>query len=495
MNDSWARTMLKHLPWQSWGIAARLLVVAVLPASVMAAVVTFSLHWGAQQEVRRDVNERGRLIAAALAQSSQYGLVSGNSGYLRTTLGQMLQTDPSIDCLELFDARPAKVVSACQPGGRPPQGKWVSRPVLLEASPDVDLFAPLPEPTLRSAPLRRVGEVRVRMTPEPLLKAKRKSLLVASGVVVASALLSCLVGWHLASNLRETFAAVMRALREVRRGKFDVQLNPEGQGELSELRQTIIDMATTLGAARHDLEQQVASRTNALQQAVNAARQADAEKRRLIVHSNAAVEDERLRIALEIHDQLGASLIAVRLEASALQARADALHDDGLTRGARRIATITQALYTTTRDIVKSLRPEVIDTLGLTGALDELVSQLDAAQSDCQLAFSADANVPNLRGELAMPLYRVTQEALTNAFKHAKATRVEVHLSMEPKGRVLQLAVTDNGQGFDPALPCASGIGLIGMRERIAAAAGQISVTSAIGQGTRVMVTLPITQG
>jgi len=487
---------MKWKAWRQWGIAARLLSIAVLPAGVMALVVTITLQVRAQHEVLRDVAERGRLIAAAMAQSSQYGLVSGNVAYLRTTLHHLLDTDRSIDCIDILDAQRRSVVSACQPGSRPAQAEWSERLVQLDALPEVDLFAPLADAKPSSpSTLRTVGVVRVSMTPEPLLQAKRQSLAVASAFVLAAAVLSCLLGWKLAARLRLTFAAVMRALRDVRRGRFDVQLEPQGEGELGELQQTIIEMAATLGAARHDLEQQVASRTRALQEAVDIARQADEEKRRLIVHSNAAVEEERRRIAVEIHDQLGAALIAVRLEASALLARAEATHDDELTRGARRIAGTTESLYAITRDIVKSLRPEVIDTLGLIGALEELVRNLDKVHPTCRVSLVAEPGVPNLRGEQAMPVYRVTQEALTNVFKHAQATRAQVRLAMEPEGRQLQLHITDNGQGFDVHQASRTGMGLIGMRERVRAAGGRIDVRSSPGHGTQVAVTLPLQPG
>lgn len=480
--------------WRQWGVAARLLSIAVLPAGVMAVVVTLTLQVRAKHEVQRDVDERGRLIAAALAQSSQYGLVSGNVAYLKATLGHLLATDQSIDCIEILGDRRQSLVSACQRGARPVQAQWAERPVQLDAMPEVDLLSPFGETPAPDASPRSVGWVRVRMSPEPLLQAKQQSLALASAFVVAAAVLSCLLGWQMTARLRQTFAAVMQALRDVRRGRFDVRLAPQGEGELGELQQTIVDMATALGAARHDLEQQVASRTRALQEAVDIARQADEEKRRLIVHSNAAVEEERRRIAVEIHDQLGAALIAVRLEASALVARAEAMHDADVTRGARRIAGTTESLYATTRDIVKSLRPEVIDTLGLIGALDELVRHLNTVAPLCSISLHAAQDVPNLRGEQAMPIYRVTQEALTNVLKHARATQVAVTLCVTARGEGLQLDIRDNGVGFDPlqAQAQGSGIGLIGMRERVRAAGGQLHLNAAPGVGTHVRVTVPL---
>lgn len=484
--------------WQNWGIAARLLVIAVLPSSIMFVAVMATLYVSAQRDVRRDVAARGQLIATALAQSSQYGLVSGNDGYLRTTLHNLLDADPSIACIDIIDARRQPVVSDCQ-AGKPTEVKTFEVPIRLEALPDVELFEPVPAPPTAGHPpgqpwaeVRTVGHVRVTMSPAPLFESKRRALLVAFALVLAAAVLSCVVGLRLAKRLRVIMASVMAALRAIRQGRFDVRLSHDEDGELGELQRTILQMAGTLDVARHDLEQQVVTRTQELQQAVDLARRANAEKRRLIVHSNAAVEEERKRIALDLHDHLGAALISVRLEASALLARARFLGDDEMARDAGRIATTAESIYATTRDIVKRLRPEVIDTLGLAGAVEELVRHVEMRQTACRVLFHAEAALPDLRGELAMPVYRVAQEALNNIVKHSQASQAWVTLSLSPDRQQLRMEIKDNGCGFDPQATHTAGIGLIGMRERVAAAGGELRIESSPGQGTTVSVNLPL---
>lgn len=497
--------------WRHWGIAARLLVIAVLPTTVMFVAVTLALYLTAQSEVRRDVASRGQLIATALAQSSQYGLVSGNVAYLRTTLRHVREADASIACVDILDPGQRTVVSECL-AGPILEPQVIEVPVQLETLPAVDLFdadaglgaSPEPEPEPSAAPdfanapagqapaLRTIGRVRVTMTPAPILRNKQQAWLWASALVLGVAVMSCLIGLQLAQRLRHTLASVMAALRDVRRGRFDVQLSTDSHGELGELQRTIVQMAGTLGQARHDLEQQVAMRTLALQRAVDRVRQADAEKRRLIVHSNAVVEEERRRIALEIHDHLGAALISVRLEASALLAKAESTHDEDMARSARRIAGTTESLYGITRNIVKSLRPEVIDTLGLRVAVEELVGNMDQVHPACRFSCLASDDLPDLRGEQAMPAYRVTQEALTNVAKHAGATLVQVSLALTPDRQHLRLVIDDNGSGFEVGAVRRTGIGLIGMRERVAAAGGEMIIDSTPGHGTRVEVTLPL---
>ncbi len=480
---------MRHF-WRHWGIAARLLVIAVLPASLMFLAVTATLYGLAQGDVRRDVAARGQLVATALAQSSQYGLVSGNTAYLRTTLRHLIEADPSIACINISDAANRPVVSDCQES-KPRDTASFDVPIRLESLPELDQFEPIPQPS-KAGRSRTVGTVRVTMSPAPIFESKRRAVLVAFAFVLAAAVASCLIGLRLARRLRNTMGSVMSALREVRQGRFDVRLGPDHEGELGELQRTIVQMAGTLDASRQDLETQVVKRTEQLQEAVDLAHQADAEKRRLIVRSNALIEEERRRIALDIHDHLGAALISVRLEASALVARARAKGDVDMEAEASRIAATAQSIYATTRDIVKRLRPEVIDTLGLAGAVEELVRQADQFPAARRFTFRADPGLPDVRGELAMAAYRLAQEALNNIVKHSEATLTEVTLSVTPDSGHLRMVITDNGRGFDTQSPRSTGIGLIGMRERVAAVGGELLISSQPGQGTTVCVTLPL---
>lgn len=479
--------------WKGWGIAARLLAVAVLPTSLMFFAVTGALYVTARGDVHRDVAERGRVIATALSQSSQYGLVSGNVDYLRTTLHQVLHADPSIVCISISDAQHKVIASACQSRSAE-QSSAYDMPVRIAPLPDTDQFEPPTGGTQvqSDATLRTVGHVRVTVSAAPIFEARRQALWLACALVLGAAIVSCLIGMWLAGRLRQTFGSVMGALRSIRTGHFDVKLDADRPGELGELQRTILQMAATLEAARHDLEQQVISRTKELQEAVKRIQQADAEKRRLITHSNARVEEDRRRVALDIHDHLGAALISVRLEAAALVAKAQSSGDEDTAKGARRIAATAESLYASTRDIVKSLRPEVIDTLGLAGAVEEMVRSHDKVHPRCRFSFSEDLAATEVPAELAMPAYRVVQEALNNIVKHANATEASVQLGLSRDRRLLCIEIKDNGRGFDTSESNQNGLGLIGMRERVAAVGGELCISSPRGQGTTIYVTLPL---
>jgi two-component system sensor histidine kinase UhpB len=474
--------------WRNRGIAFRLLAIAVLPAALMFVAVSLALYVSTMSDVRRDVAERGQLIASALAQSSPYGLVSGNLAYVHSTMHQLLASDGSIVCIQLIDDHGRTLAQHKQPH---PQDNPLDfeAPVRIESMGD-DLL----DPALDTSPprLRTLGMVRVTMSAAPIFEARKGAMMLAMAMVLSAAMASCLLGLRLTRRLRKTMSAVMAALRAIRKGEFDVHLDAHGPDELGELQRTILQMAAALMSARQDLEQQVRSRTQELRVAVDQLRQTDAEKRRLISHSNALIESDRKRVAVEIHDHLGASLISVRLEASAIAARAQAMGDEDLARSAQRVAQTVQALYASTRDIVKSLRPEVLDTLGLAGAVEELVSSYDKVHPDCRFSMDESAPLPALCSDLAMQAYRVIQESLTNVIKHAGATRASVRLGLKPTGDQLTIEIQDNGKGFNTGSPDGNGLGLIGMRERVASVGGEICISSPHGQGTTITVTLPL---
>lgn len=469
-------------------ITTRLLLIAVVPAALMFIAVTATLYAMTRADAQREMQQHGRMIASALAHSSRYSLMSGNLSYLQTSLKRLTQDDPSIACVSLYDQQQKRLIKVCQ-SPTPVITEVVVAPIELEQLPDLEGFE---LSSSQPGAMRMIGHVEVAMTVTPLLHAKLKGVMGATGLVLLAAIGSCIVGLILSRRLVSTFDEVMATLRAIRRGDFQVQFKAIEAGELGELQRTIQQMADSLNSSRHELERQVELRTQELKLAIERVQKADAEKRRLISHSNAMVEADRKRVAVEIHDHLGAALISVRLEASALLARAEAAHDEDSARLARRICDTVQSLYVSSRDIIKSLRPEVIDTLGLAGAIEEMVRHLDAAHPDCRFSFIAPDGAPDVRGEVAIAVYRVVQEACTNIIKHAEAHRAKVILSMAPDTGELCITVHDDGQGFSMSGQSPAGLGLIGMRERVAAIGGQLQISSSPGGGTTLELHVPI---
>jgi two-component system sensor histidine kinase UhpB len=151
----------------------------------------------------------------------------------------------------------------------------------------------------------------------------------------------------------------------------------------------------------------------------------------------------------------------------------------------------TPGLYSSARNIVRRLRPEVLDTLGLQGAVEEMLNGYDAPHPNCRFEFNPSGDFSKLEGGLAIAAYRLVQEALSNIVKHAAASKVSVSLFVDDEENALYITVSDNGAGFDPAT-INSGIGIIGMRERVFAFNGQMEIMTKAGIGTAIAIQLPV---
>lgn len=209
--------------------------------------------------------------------------------------------------------------------------------------------------------------------------------------------------------------------------------------------------------------------------------------RSLIRRAEQAREDERKRIARDIHDDLGQATLALRID---VQLACAGTPEDSPER--KRLEQIDQQigeLIRTMRSIINSLRPPVLDA-GLVPALEWLTQQC-ARRSGMAVRFNCalDPGALLLDDERSASLFRMVQETLSNAQRHAQATEVVVSLAREP-GRFV-LGVHDNGRGLQPPpLPGTGGVGLVSLRERAEAFGGQVQIHSA-ETGTAVMITVP----
>lgn len=198
-------------------------------------------------------------------------------------------------------------------------------------------------------------------------------------------------------------------------------------------------------------------------------------------------EDERRRMAREVHDELGQHLTALRMGLSVLGERAQA---EELAQEARRLKTLVDSSISMVRSIVSTLRPPAMD-LGIAAALRWLVHEFEThVRIACELDIHTEGIA--LDDATATALFRIVQESLTNVAKHAQASRVWI--SMRRLNRHLVLEVRDNGRGFDVAGKGRSGFGLLGMNERAISLQGELALHSVPGEGTVVSIYLPLSQ-
>ena len=197
-----------------------------------------------------------------------------------------------------------------------------------------------------------------------------------------------------------------------------------------------------------------------------------------------AQEAERKRVAQELHDEVGQALTAVMLQIGRLAKKAPSDLGEELNEALE----TTRASLEDVRRIAKQLRPEALDDLGLVPALNALVANF-AERTGLRIRSRLPESVPPIGDEAELVVFRVAQESLTNAARHAETTRVD--LTLERNGRRLLLRVRDYGAGLEGTRP---GSGIRGMRERALLIGADLSITGVSSGGTEVRLSLPMTE-
>lgn len=222
--------------------------------------------------------------------------------------------------------------------------------------------------------------------------------------------------------------------------------------------------------------------------AENALRQSQATLRELAAYQERIREDERKRIAREIHDELGQNLLALRLDVSALHARTGDRHPLLQQRATAALDYIDTTMKSI-RSIMNNLRPSVLD-LGLPAAIEWQLRQFERRTGvPCELTMNDDGvEVPEAQ---ATAVFRILQESLNNIGRHARATRVRIVLYIEEDH--LHFSIRDNGVGMLPGdRRKVRRFGLIGIQERVAMLGGEIDIDSTPGEGTVLQMRIPM---
>jgi two-component system, NarL family, sensor histidine kinase UhpB len=233
--------------------------------------------------------------------------------------------------------------------------------------------------------------------------------------------------------------------------------------------------------------QSVSQQFNKLSTALELSRQAN---RRLTRRNLEVQEAERLHLARELHDEMGQCLTAIRAEAVTIARRADT-GDSATRESAEAIAETAGQVYGLTRCMIHRLRPPALQELGLAPALKQMITEWMRMNPGVACRFEIPEQLCADDPNLAMHLYRVLQECLTNISRHADASLVAISVDQFPDR--VRLEISDNGRGFDPK-SAHGGFGFAGIRERVAGLGGEVRIQSLPGHGTRVQVQVPMHQ-
>jgi glucose-6-phosphate-specific signal transduction histidine kinase len=256
------------------------------------------------------------------------------------------------------------------------------------------------------------------------------------------------------------------------------------------------------------VKRQVVRRTAELTDEIKVRKRAEEESKKLLSEnriltrqSMAVQESERRYLARELHDELGQCITAIQADARIISERAPDC-DPRLGVSATAIQDVTSRIYEVVHSMMERLRPAMLDDLGLADTLNEEVDKWCERQPEtvCELSISGD--LASLDDDISITLYRIVQECLTNVSKHAGAHNVSVRLAVNRNadtnkpGRkaasCVHLVVQDDGAGMATGTR-ATGLGLIGMRERVESLNGCFSIDTSIGDGTTITVDLPLT--
>ena len=250
------------------------------------------------------------------------------------------------------------------------------------------------------------------------------------------------------------------------------------------LEELVKERTLELEKANRRLQEEIAERRRDQEELRTAAEQL----RALTAYMESVREEERRSVALEVHDTLGQALTGLKISLSLLGKRVAG--DGGLEERIEAMSELVDTTIQSVREISTQLRPGVLDDLGLAAALDWQVKRFgELTGLDC--TFASEADDVFMDKDLAIALFRIAQEALTNIARHAGASRVDVRLTCG-RGRV-ELEVKDDGRGISrEEIDDRGALGILGMRERAHIFGGEVDIRGKGGEGTTLVVKIPV---
>ncbi len=310
----------------------------------------------------------------------------------------------------------------------------------------------------------------------PLRLRQRLILFAGAGFV-----LTMVVAWVTTRHVVKPTEQLTLAAQRIAEGQVDTPILVAAQDEIGTLAESLETMRLRLHAWGSELEKQVQERTARLEEVL----------RKVI----SAQEEERYRLARELHDEtsqtLGALSIALERAEDGLQGAAPEPLEQ-----IRQARAITVRLLEETRRLILDLRPTVLDDLGLEPAIRWYV-ETHLEEQGVAAVVEVDHPTPRLPKYIEVALYRVVQEAVNNITKHANAKHAHVRLAFPDS--TVSVVITDDGRGFDvdqvvgPDRPVKS-VGILGMQERVGLLNGRIQIRSQEGKGSEVSIEIPIAE-
>jgi two-component system, NarL family, sensor histidine kinase UhpB len=327
-----------------------------------------------------------------------------------------------------------------------------------------DLLDPKEEPVSR---LIRFGRLEVQPDPGGAIRESwgkmRKLFWIGLGFFVA---LNVAVYWML-GGLLKPLHPILTAINRMEKGDLSTRLPAFNLPEFEKIGHSLNRMAESLAVER------------------------ELEENRQVTHLiQKHIEEERRSLARELHDELGQYVTAIKTFAVAIASKTKEKAPE-VEASAQTIVGAANHIYDGMHNIIKQLRPGSLDNLGLPETLKDLVNSLQEQHSDLDVRLHLAGDLNALGETLNINIYRIIQESINNAIKHAQASILDIDVKLTDDSG-LELMIKDNGKGMDiHAVDQTNHFGLLGIRERAQGLHGSFSVESELGHGTAINIKIP----
>ena len=437
------------------------LIMGVLLAAFASLLIYLQLD-NTRQSVREEM-DGASIVATQLLSRLQAGSRSSSlqdMAQFLATVGRIRANE-----IELRNAQDAVV--------------YHSPPPVYKAGRDApDWYSRIVSPALHTREIAVAeGRLLVRADPSRAIldgwdDFKPMVLTVLAGFILGNVLVFVLVG-----RAMQPLQQVVRGLQAMEGGSYDTRL-PAMQGQ----------EARVLGEAFNAMAQSVQDGI-AAQNRAREATLALAQNRELTQVIQTRIEEVRGQIARELHDELGQQVTAIKSLGQAMVLRAKGV-DAHTENAARMVIESADAIYEEVHQLVSKLRPLALDRFGLQDALQDLVEDARSRHGQVRIHLQVRTPLQDIDPSLATATYRIVQESLTNALRHAQASVINIELSAQDQQ--LHIEVSDNGIGAAPDWADSGQYGVIGMRERAQGLGGAFSFESLQPSGVRVAAVLPL---
>ena len=438
------------------------LVISALSAAFVAVLIAAEIQ-STRDSVREEIEAANRVASQLLGQlASVYSTIGGPDLVL-----QFLQQLGRVRANEVYLLSPAGKVLYRAPASTYKAGReapaWFARWITPTSAREVFLLRGGMQLVVEAQPSRSVLDAWDNVV--------RISIMGAAMLVIVNA-----VAFWLVARVFEPIPIIAEGLERLQRGDLAFRLPPLAGSE-----------AEVIGSAFNRMAQAVEDKVGAERQARDAEARLE-ERREMASLADQRVEEERRLIAHELHDEFGQSVTAIRSLALAIAAQGGA-RDPATGEAARLISDEAARLYDAMHSLIPRLAPLSLDAIGLSATIENLVRDLQRRHPT--ISIDVKHRLPaDLGPSVTLAIYRIVQEGLTNALRHARASHVDI--AVEGEARRIHVSVADDGVGLPADWARPGHYGLRGLADRVAQLGGTLNVHNQHTRGVLLSADIPL---